>query len=157
MIIFSAGWQWFRWLHVKSINGSAIKKNHHLPRSVSSSLWKDVIAGFRNKQSEGISTCANKAQFQERSRSSCFVILWKWNAICKVCKKYSLNYKRVDGSFKQKEIENICWFCTSNSFFFFVDVFERIKRYSQWRYVNSCVYTKTLRVFVLINDAFLEW
>lgn len=53
--------------------------------------------------------------------------LWKWNAICKVCKKYSLNYKRVDGSFKQKEIENICWFCTSNSFFFLLMFLNELK------------------------------
>lgn len=41
--------------------------------------------------------------------------------------KYSLNDKRVDCSFKQEEFEDLCLFCTLNSFFFFVDVFEWIK------------------------------
>lgn len=69
-------------------------KNHHLLPTVSQfviALSKDAIAVIRNERSMGISTCANKAQFQDLSRAVGFVIPLKIKMQYVKYVKYSLN------------------------------------------------------------------
>lgn len=103
---------------------------------------------IRNEPSVRNSTCAYKAQCQDCSIAFVFVIPLKIQM--QYVKYVKMNWQdRSDCQFKPEELKDLCWFCILHSIV--VDVFGWIKD-THCGDMLMDVYTKTFRVFVLVND-----